>query len=287
MVNERIIKVDAIELCTESFGDSEHPAILLIAGATVSMLFWDASFCQKLADQGFFVIRYDNRDVGRSTCYDVGMTPYDLNDLTDDAMAILEGYQIQVAHVVGMSLGGIIAQIGVIKYPQKIKSLTLMSSIPWGDSDPTIPEMDARILNFHRKAGDVDWENEEQVVSYLMEGAALVSGKKSWDKQRSERLIRAEFNRARNYVSMFNHASIQGGEEYYNRIDEFVHPTLIIHGTEDLICHFKHALILNEKINQSKLIRLEGTGHELHNEDWDIIINGITRQINEVTSSRG
>lgn len=278
-MKEKVIKANDIELYTESFGNSNNPAILLVAGATVSMLYWDAEFCQKLAKNGFFVIRYDNRDVGKSTFYEPGTTPYDIVDLTNDAISILEGYQIESANFVGISLGGLISQIASIKYPDRVKSLTLMSSMPWADSDPTIPEMDPRILDFQSKAVTVDWTNEDSVVKYLINGAILVGGRKQFDRKRGERLIRAEFKRAKNYLSMFNHAALQGGEEYYNRLSEIKHPTLIIHGTEDLICHFKHSGVLLDKIKGSKLIQLDGTGHELHFEDWDTIIDGIKNHI--------
>ncbi|HFG0185820.1 TPA: macrolide hydrolase EstT, partial [Escherichia coli] len=238
-MKEKIIKTNGIELCTESFGNKKNPAILLVAGATVSMLYWDTEFCQQLSEKGFFVIRYDNRDVGKSTNYEPGSAPYDIVDLTNDAIAILDGYEIDKAHFVGMSLGGLITQIAAIKFADRVSSLTLMSTGPWGDSDPTIPEMDTRILDFHGKAGTVDWSNEDSVVNYLIQGAELMCGKKQFDKQRSEKLIRAEFNRANNYISMFNHATLQGSEEYWNRLNEVNQPTLIIHGTDDKIWHYK------------------------------------------------
>ena len=247
-MKEKIIKTNGIELCTESFGNKKNPAILLVAGATVSMLYWDTEFCQQLSEKGFFVIRYDNRDVGKSTNYEPGSTPYDIVDL---------------------------------KFADRVNSLTLMSSGPWGDSDPTIPEMDTSILDFHSKAGTVNWTNEDSVVNYLIQGAELMSGKKQFDKQRSEKLIRAEFNRANNYISMFNHAALQGGEEYWNRLNEIKQPTLIIHGTDDKIWHYKNAGFLLEKIKGSNLITLEGTGHELHVDDWKSIIDGIEKHIND------
>ncbi|MDH5826517.1 macrolide hydrolase EstT [Sphingobacterium faecium] len=280
-IKEKIIKTGDIELCTESFGCETHPSILLIAGATVSMLYWDAEFCQKLSNKGFFVIRYDNRDVGKSTFYDPGTTPYDIVDLTNDAISILDGYKIKKAHFVGLSLGGLISQIASIKYPERVKTLTLLSTGPWGDSDPSIPEMDNRILEFHNKSGTVDWTNENAVLNHLIEGAALMSGRKGTDIKRAEKLIRAEFERARNYISMFNHATLQGGEEYYNRLNEIEQPTLIIHGTDDLIWHFKNTEALLAKIKGSKLIPLERTGHELHREDWDVIIDGIAKHLND------
>lgn len=279
-MKEKIITTNDIELYTENFGDKENPAILLIAGATVSMLYWDEEFCQRLADQGFYVIRYDNRDVGKSTFYEVGTTPYDIVDLTNDAIAILDGYKIESAHFMGMSLGGLIAQIASIKYPKRVKTLTLISTGPWGDSDPAIPEMDPRVLDFQARSETVDWANEDSVVEYMMEGAALMSGRKQYDRERGEKLIRAEFKRANNFLSMFNHAGIQGGEEYYDRLDEIKQPTLIIHGTDDLIWHFKHTTILLDKIKNPKLLKLEGTGHELHVKDWDMIIEEVTKHIN-------
>jgi pimeloyl-ACP methyl ester carboxylesterase len=274
-MKEKIIKTTDLELYTESFGGENNPAILLLAGATVSMLYWDAQLCQKLADKGFFVIRYDNRDVGQSTCYEPGSTPYNIVDLTNDAILILDGYGIDKAHFTGMSLGGLIAQIASIKYPDRVETLTLFSTGPWGDSDPTIPEMDTRILDFHAKAESVDWKNENSVLVYMIELAELMSGRKRIDQRRVEKLIKAEFKRARNYLSIMNHGALQGGEAYYNRLHEISQPTLIIHGTDDLIWHYRHSAFLLEKIKDSKLISLEGTGHELHFEDWDTIIEGI------------
>ncbi len=274
-MKEKVIKTNNVELCTESFGNESNPAVLLIAGATVSMLYWATEFCQRLAEKGYFVIRFDNRDVGKSTFYEPGTTPYDIVNLTDDAIAILDGYEIGKAHFAGMSLGGLISQIASIKYPDRVKTLTLLSTGPWGDSDPAIPEMDSRIIEFHKKGETIDWTNENSVVHYMLEGFELMSGRKPFDKKRIEKYIREEFKRANNYVSMFNHAAIQGGEEYWNRLNEILHPTLIIHGTDDNIWHFKYSAVLLEKIKDSKLISLEGTGHELHFEDWDSIIGGI------------
>ena len=100
--HSKVIYTNDLELYTESFGNENNPAILLVAGATVSLLYWDAEFCQKLADKEFFVIRYDNRDVGKSTFYEPGTTPYHIVDLTNDAISILDGYNIEKAHFVGM-----------------------------------------------------------------------------------------------------------------------------------------------------------------------------------------
>lgn len=281
-MREKIATTNGVSICTESFGKKEHPAVLLLAGATVSMLYWDEEFCQQLADKGLYVIRYDNRDVGKSTHYTPGTTPYDIVDLTDDAFAILDAYNLDTAHFVGMSLGGMIAQIAALKHPHRVQSLTLMSTGPWGDPDPTVPDMDQRIIDFHALATSVNWDNEEEVVRYMLKGAALISGKKPSDAARGEKLIREEYKRAHNYRSMFNHAALQGGEEWYNKIRDITQPTLIIHGTEDLICHFDNTNTMVENIRNATRVVLEGTGHELHRDDWDAIINSIANHITSV-----
>ncbi|GAB3328197.1 alpha/beta hydrolase [Larkinella ripae] len=278
MREKQIIHQD-IQVATQHFGQPDQPVILLLAGATVSMLFWDEEFCQRLADKGFFVIRYDNRDVGQSTTYPPGTTPYDIVDLVDDAIAILDGYQCTSAHFVGVSLGGLVAQIAALKDPQRVASLTLLATGPWGDSDPDIPEMDQRIVTFQARAESVDWTDEEAVVRYMVEGAALMSGQKPFNRKRSEDQIRAEFRRANNYSSMFNHAALQGGEAYYGRIRAIQQPTLLIHGTDDLIWPFQHTRVLLRDLKNSTLLRLEGTGHELHEADWNTIIDAIADHV--------
>lgn len=274
-MSEKIIRHKDIQLATESFGKPNQTALLLLGGATVSMLYWEEEFCQRLAQKGFFVIRYDNRDVGRSTTYHPGTTPYDIEDLVEDTMAILDGYHLQKAHFVGMSLGGLIAQIAALKYPNRVETLTLMATGPWGDSDPDIPEMDARILEFQARAETIDWTNETEVVQYQVEGASLMSGRKPFDRQRNENRIRQEFRRAHNYRSMFNHATLQGGESYYGKIQAIEQPTLLIHGTDDLIWSFQHTEVMLREIKNSKRVILEETGHELNPADWDLIIESI------------
>ena len=273
--NEKMVNNGDVVICTEHFGSSDNPVILLIAGATVSMLYWDADFCSQLAGKGYFVIRYDNRDVGKSTTYDVGTTPYDIVDLVNDAVCVLDGYGVAKANIMGISLGGLIAQLIALQYPNRVQSLILMSTGVWGMPDPDIPEMEGDIVDFQAKAGDVDWDNEEEVVGYLLESSRLMAGSKPVDYQREERRIRGGFRRTVSYRSMFNHAGIQGGEAYYNRTSEIHAPTLIIHGTADKIWHFDHTKKLLAEINDSRLLTLDGAGHELNVNDWASIANAV------------
>ena len=171
----------------------------------------------------------------------------------------------------GMSLGGLIAQIASIKYPQRISALILLSTGTWGDSDPQTPEMDQRVVEFQQKAEKVNWQKEQQVVNYLLEGAWLMSGDKPLDEKKYRSYLVAEYERASNYKFMYNHAQLSGGEQYWNKLDHIHSPVLIIHGTKDHIWDFKHAAFLSSKLRKSDLLPLAGTGHELHPLDYQKI----------------
>lgn len=272
---ERFIQSADATICLQTFGDKKDPCVLLLMGATASMLWWDEAFCRQLADQGFYVIRYDNRDTGRSTTYAPGTAPYSIDDLVDDAMRVLDANQIPRAHFVGMSLGGLVTQIAALKYPERVQSLTLLATGPWGPSDPSVPEMDPRIVQFQGRASRIDWTDEDAVVAFLLEGSALTAGRNGLDRPHMEQLFRAEFRRATRYVSMYNHATLQGGEAYYGHLQDIRQPSLIIHGTDDKVWHFKHAEFLRKTLPASTLTILEGTGHELRPADWNTIIQAL------------
>ena len=119
---EKAVERPGLTLATEAFGDPSDPAILLIMGATSSMLWWPEAFCEQLAGAGRYVIRYDNRDTGRSTTGAPGKPTYTTDDMADDAVRILDDYGIERAHVVGMSLGGMIAQLVALKAPERVRT---------------------------------------------------------------------------------------------------------------------------------------------------------------------
>ncbi|MDT4973741.1 MAG: hypothetical protein QOG22_3884, partial [Pseudonocardiales bacterium] len=110
-MTEQLVRTNGVDLCVETFGDKGNPAILLIMGAGASMVDWDAEFCLRLADAARFVIRYDHRDTGRSVSYPAGTPPYALRDLLDDAVGLLDAYELPRAHIVGMSMGAAIGQL--------------------------------------------------------------------------------------------------------------------------------------------------------------------------------
>ncbi|MDC0702133.1 MULTISPECIES: alpha/beta fold hydrolase [Priestia] len=276
-MNEEIIKIDNVEICTESFGNPKNPAVLLIMGAMSSLDWWDEDFCLRLAEHERFVIRYDHRDLGRSTTYPPGTSNYTITDMADDAIGVLDAYSIDKAHIVGMSLGGMIGQILALRYPDRIDSLTLIASSVFGTEAEKLPPMDQRILDYHKKSASIDWSNQEETVLYLAGGWKILSGTKPYEEKRMYKLAEREAARAKQLPSRFNHALLQGGGQYYDRLSEITIPTLIIHGTEDPALPYEHGLALAKAIAHANLIALDRTGHEVHSEDWEQIIKSIVR----------
>ncbi|WP_242267974.1 alpha/beta fold hydrolase [Bacillus cereus group sp. BfR-BA-01352] len=278
-MTEKIIKINEIDICTESFGNSADPAVLLIMGAMCSMVYWDEEFCQQLADTGRYVIRYDNRDVGRSTTYEPGSSHYTVIDMADDAIGVLNAYHIDEAHIVGMSLGGMIAQIVALRNPQRVLSITLIASGIFGseDNNRNLPPIDEKILAYHANATKLNWSHEESVANYLVTGSALLCGSKhKFDEKRVYKQVKKEIKRANNLLSMFNHSLLKGDDSYEGKLKGINTPTLVIHGTEDTVLPYEHALALVNEIPNAFLLTLERSGHEIHFDDWNDIINAIS-----------
>lgn len=275
MKSQRIRK-DGVDLFSESFGKPNDTPILMIMGAMVSSVWWPEEFCVQLSNPGRHVIRYDHRDTGRSTSYEPGSTHYSTEDLADDAIRILDGYEIESADVVGMSLGGFLAQLIAIKNPDRVKSLTLIASERLAEADPAMPGIDPSIIDYHSKAGELDWTNREAVVDHQVGAWRLLSGPaRQFDESFVRELARADFDRTPNLLTTFNHTTLQGGESWFGRLGEILAPTLVIHGTHDCVLPYAHGLALKAEIPNATLLTLEGAGHELHRDDWPTIIGAI------------
>src|SRR5438445_10969280 len=143
-VSERMIQANGVEVCAEAFGDPRDPSILLIMGVGASMLWWEEGFCGMLADGGRFVIRYDHRDTGRSVTYEPGRPEYTGADLVADAAGVLDAYEIQSAHVVGVSAGGAVAQLLALGFPDRVLSRVLTSPVTREPGGPPLPRVNRR-----------------------------------------------------------------------------------------------------------------------------------------------
>ncbi len=274
-MREQILNINKVEICTECFGNPKDPAMLLIMGAMSSLDWWDEDFCLRLADSGRFVIRYDHRDLGRSTVYEPGTSNYSITDLADDAAGLLDAYSIEKANIVGMSLGGMIGQILALRYPERVLSLSVIASSVFGTEQEQLPPMDQKILDYHAKSATLDWSDRASVISFLADGWKTLAGSKPYEQERMYKLAEREVNRAKQLTSRFNHAMLQGGGEYFDRMGEISVPAVIIHGTDDPALPYEHGLALVKAIPHAELVTLEGSGHEIHSEDWDQIIESV------------
>ncbi|EOR21183.1 hypothetical protein A500_14353 [Clostridium sartagoforme AAU1] len=273
---EKMICFNDVHICTESFGDINNPTILLIMGATASMIWWEEDFCKRLSNQGFHIIRYDNRDTGKSITYEYGHPEYNFDDLADDAIQVLDAYKVDKAHIIGMSMGGIITQIIALKHPGRILTISLIMT---SNFDSSLPRKDSKVTESLGELKIKNWQSKDEVIEYLMKKSKVLIGTKYiFDEKRIRRLNEEEFDRASNLQSRENHGFIRGWGSYLSRIDEINAPTLVIHGTKDPIIPYEHGVHLSGIIPNSVLVTLDGTGHELHYNDWDKIINAISKR---------
>ena len=172
----KTIEADGISLFTEALGDPADPAVVLVMGAMSSGVWWPEDFCHALAERGRFVVRYDHRDTGRSTSYPPGESLYTPEDLADDIVRVLDGYGLDRADLVGMSLGGYLSQLVALKYPDRVRTITLIASERLALADPSMPAMDPAILEYHAGAGGLDWSDRDAVVEHQVGAWRLLSG---------------------------------------------------------------------------------------------------------------
>jgi pimeloyl-ACP methyl ester carboxylesterase len=278
VAGERVIHVGGVELCTEAFGNPGHPPVLLVMGIGGSMLWWDEAFCAMLAARGRHVIRYDQRDTGRSVTYDVGRPGYTGADLVADAARVLDGHELPAAHVVGVSAGGALAQVLALDHPERVASLTLVATSPAGP-DPDLPPMTDEAGAAFAAIAEPDWSDRAAVIEYLTEQwRASVSRSQPFDEEGTRALCARVVDRTTNMESSLkNPYAAEGSDRWRERLGGLDVPTLVVHGTEDPLFPLGHGVALAREIPGAELLTLEGGGHELARRDWDVVVPAILR----------
>ncbi|WNV82133.1 alpha/beta hydrolase [Umezawaea sp. Da 62-37] len=272
MTGEKLLPVNGVELCVQTFGEPTDPAVLLIAGSASSMTSWDEDFCERLT--GRFVIRYDARDTGRSVIYPPGEPGYEFNDLVDDAVGVLDALGVESAHVVGISMGGGIAQLVALEYPERVTTLTLISTSPAGPGSDDLPPVSEEAVAFFTGLTEPDWSDRASVVDQVV-GVVRWFTVGEFDEQAARAGVERDFDRTSNFRSSNNHQVIGGGEPWRERLDEVRAPTLVLHGTEDPLFGLEHAHALLNEIPRATLVTLPGVGHELPRSSWDDVVPAI------------
>ncbi|MBE1498210.1 pimeloyl-ACP methyl ester carboxylesterase [Amycolatopsis lexingtonensis] len=277
---DRVVTANGVDLCVQTFGDPADPAVLLVAGASASMLAWDAVFCELLAGESRYVIRYDHRDTGRSVSYPPGEPPYGLRDLAADAIGVLDALGVARAHVVGISLGGMIAQVAALAEPARVASLTLVATSPGEGADgPDLPPPALRVLTALADVEPPDWTDRGSVVDHLVAAARPLSGpSRAADEHARRRVAGRVFDRAGGTLeSAGNHAYLDHGGPWRPRLGRITAPTLVLHGAADPIHPVAHAHALAAAIPGAVLRILEHAGHELSEEDWPEVVPALVR----------
>ena len=243
------------------------------------MDWWEDGLCERLAAGCRLVIRYDHRDTGRSVSYEPGAAPYSLRDLAEDAVGLLDAFGLESAHLVGMSMGGWIGQLVALDHPDRVASLTLISTSPTaGPSDPDLPEMSQELQAFFaEEASEPDWSDRDAVIDYIVEGERPFAGSRPFDEAAIRAIAARVFDRTTNLASSItNHAGIDSGDRWRERLGEVSVPTLVIHGTEDPMYPYGNAVALAKEIPGAQLLALERVGHEVpHRAMWDVVVPAI------------
>jgi pimeloyl-ACP methyl ester carboxylesterase len=283
-MGEKLVEANGVTLCLETFGDPADPPILLVAGAASSMDWWETGLCERLARGARHVIRYDQRDTGRSVSYPPGAPGYTGRDLVGDAIGLLDAFGVPEAHVVGMSMGGGVAQVMAVEHPERVASLVLMSTSPAGPRGPgqaELPPMSDELRQaFAEPPAEPDWSDREAVIEYVVDGDRPYRGSVSTGAADTREIAARAYDRTVSFgSSMTNHWLIEpDGDPVGPRLDEVTAPTLVIHGTEDPLFPYAHAVALAEGIPGAELLPLEGVGHQMPpREVWDVVVPAVLR----------
>ena len=285
---ERIVAINGVDLCVETFGEPTDPAVLLIAGAAQSMDAWEVPFCARLAAEGRFVIRYDHRDTGRSRASPAGKPTYTEDDLTTDPLRVLDALGLAAAHLVGVSMGGGISQQLAATSRDRVLTATLIATSPAGEraGHGRLPSMEPRIAEaFEHPAPEPNWSDREAVVTYLVEAERPFAGSLGLDEERARRIAGIVVDRTVDIAaSVTNHWLLAGDSSDPFRMADIHVPTLVMHGTTDPVFPFAHGEALAAEIPGATLIPLKGMGHEIPPPPlWDVVVAAIAKH----TATRG
>ena len=287
-MDEQIAKLDSgVELAYEAFGEPDDPLMLLVMGLGVQMLGWDTRFCRGLAKRGFRVVRFDNRDVGHSTKFeeagvpnlmgaiqgDVSSAAYTLEDMADDAASLVEHLGGAPAHLVGASLGGMVAQMLAARRPDLVASLTsIMSTTGRREVGKPLDAVLPVLLTPAPAERDAFIERSVQTFK------AIGSPGYPRSEDRVRALAAASFDRCYHPAGAGRQlmAALASGDRT-EALRTIRAPTLVIHGQEDPLIGHSGGEATAEAIPDAELMSIPGMGHDMPEELWPRFIDGIVR----------
>jgi pimeloyl-ACP methyl ester carboxylesterase len=285
LMAEQTCRVGDVDIAYETFGDPSNPALLLVMGLATQMIAWHEDFCAELAGCGFHVIRFDNRDVGRSSAMRDLPVPtlrqlalrskkaagYTLSDMAADAVGLLDQLGIERAHVVGASMGGMIAQTIAIEHPQRVLSLcSIMSNTGarWSGQP--------RLATYRVLLGTPP-KDRDKFIDHVLKMYRVI-GSPGFDRDEDDLRDMAgrSYDRGRNPAGSGRQlaAIIASGDRTAGLRGVSV-PTVIIHGTKDKLVSPSGGRATAKAIPGARLVKIEGMGHDLPRATWPQIIGAI------------
>jgi pimeloyl-ACP methyl ester carboxylesterase len=274
-----------IELCYETFGDPEAPPLLLVMGLAAQMILWDEEFCEGLAARGFRVIRFDNRDVGHSTILRDAVVPktwqlvtrdkrgaaYSLDEMAGDAVALLDHLQIGAAHIVGASMGGMIAQLIATNHPDRVLSLvSIMSTTGNRRVGRPSAQMARRLLR--RASRDRQGYINDQLETARIIGSVGVP----FDEDRKRRRAERCFDRGIHPAGTARQtAAIVTAPDRTGSLSRLRVAATVIHGDHDLLVDISGGRATAAAIPDARLVVVSGMGHDLPPGHWPQIHDAI------------
>ncbi|MFL6120483.1 alpha/beta fold hydrolase [Actinophytocola sp.] len=260
-------------IATSTHGSPTDPAVLLIGGSGSSMDWWEPDFCARLT--GRYVIRYDHRDTGESPSYPPGRPGYTGYDLVTDALTVLDQLGVAAAHVVGISMGGALAQLLALDHPTRVLSLTAISTSA-GAGDPDLPAMTPEAKAAFATLSEPDWTDDTAVIAYLVDVQRVMSVEPFDEAETRAIATRAVTRTKNNESSHKNHHATEGAATpWRHRLPEITVPTLILHGDEDPLFPLPHGEALAREIPGARLVVLPHTGHEFPRRNWPLVVREI------------
>jgi pimeloyl-ACP methyl ester carboxylesterase len=295
------VRANGIDIEYETFGKEGNPPLLLIMGVSAQMVFWDDEFIEQLVQRGFRVIRFDNRDVGRSTHLRAagapsqapsaqGTTsgrppdaPYLLSDMAADATGLLDALGIKAAHVVGLSMGGMIAQEMAIRHPERVLSLTSIMSTT---SDPSLPGPRPELVPMFQLV-TTPAPSRDQAIEQSMTLFRAISGPGfPADEAGLRRKLALSYDRCYDPEGVIRQqAAIMASGSRKQALASVKAPTLVIHGKEDPVIPVEAGIDTARSIPGAELLVVDGMGHDLPRETWPRIAEAIAANTARVPAS--
>jgi pimeloyl-ACP methyl ester carboxylesterase len=292
---ESFCRVGDVELCYETFGDPADPAMLLIMGLGTQMLGWADDLCAQLAARGFHVIRFDNRDIGRSTRMK-GVRPptlgqivrrdrraagYLLADMAGDAVGLLDHLGIDRAHVVGASMGGMIAQTIAARHPERVLSLVSIMSNTGGRLRGQ-PALRTYPVFLRRSPADRDGYVEHIVRLFR------VIGSPGFDEAELREMLGRSYDRGYDPAGPGRQlAALLGSGDRTAELRTITAPSLVIHGTKDRLVAPSGGRATARAIPGARLLMIQGMGHDLPRRFWPEVLDAITDNAARATPDAG